>query len=708
MKRAKAGLEIGIYALVGLALGAISFRQVVLSRFDLLLGDVGDARLIGVILEHWWQVFRGAAKWLSPPFFFPVQGVLGYGDALFLFALPYSGLRFVGLGTLVSYQIVLFAVVAAGWIGTILFFRRCVRLGVFATTMGAALFVFPNSISISPASHTQLFAIYVIPYLAIGIYVFVRDFSKSTPVGRAGGTLAAVLLPALFYTSYYIGWLSLFLLMLLAGVGYVWAWRHADGPESKRRILGSRANLKTLLPYCALSAVCFVPFAITYLPILRQFRGRHYSEIVLMLPSLVDFVNVGHGNWMWGRVLGAAFPGLGSRPMAHELVKGVPVCLLLVFVVSLFRGIRRVGRYRVRLAHEGGPNFLAEGKAISDDGRRVLLAAGLGTTVLLAWLLMLKIGDVSLWWVVAKVVPGASVIRAVLRFQHVLTFPLVGVVAIGLQQVVNGVRRGAGSRRKRNAKLAALAIGCLLLLAEQFKTDSVARYGKQQQRERLGRIHFPPPKAKVFALLPAAGLWQGPYEAAIDAMIIAQQYGLSTVNGYSGQLPRGGEGLYEIDGPGYLRHLIRWIRHYDLDIEGFYLLDAKTGVWSPATGLHALTSAEAALMAGPLADADFAFSLAAEDVPARWKKNEVKRCALRGRNNGGGTLSGMGNEFDESGKYAVRLSYRWVEVGRSVESLAGFDNRTGLPEAVKPKAEITMAMEIAAPGRPGKYTSGLA
>lgn len=184
MKRAKVGLEIGIYAVVGLALATISFRQVVLSRFDLLLGDVGDARLIGVILEHWWQVFRGAAPWLSPSFFFPVQGVLGYSEAGFLFALPYAGLRLAGLGTLVSYQIVLYAVIAAGWIGTILFLRRCLGLGVFATTLGAALFVFPNSIGMSVESHVQLLANCAVPYLAIGIYVFVRDLSNGKSVDK--------------------------------------------------------------------------------------------------------------------------------------------------------------------------------------------------------------------------------------------------------------------------------------------------------------------------------------------------------------------------------------------------------------------------------------------------------------------------------------------------------------------------------------------
>jgi hypothetical protein len=549
-------------------------------------------------------------------------------------------------------------------------------------------------------SHVQLFAIYYIPYLAIGIYLFLRDFPKATSVGRFGGILAAAILPAIFYTSYYVGWFSLFFLLLFSGVSYVWAVLHSDGPAFGRHTIWNRGNWKRLLPYFAFSAVCFVPFVITYLPALRQFGGRRYPEIASMLPSLVDYVNVGPTNWLWGRLLYATFPGLGARPMAHELIKGLPICLLLVFLASLVYFIDRIRRHRVSASQADSPGALEDGNASNDHLKLATLAAGLSAAILLAWLLMLKIQDLSLWWLVSKVIPGASAIRAVYRFQHVLAFPLAVVVAIALQQFAGDVARGVHSRRARHGRLVALAVCCLLLVAEQFNTGSVSGYGKQQQRNMLSRIEPPPRPARVFALLPAAGFWQGPYEAAIDSMIIAQQYGLYTVNGYSGQLPRGGE---DIDKPAYLPNLVRWIRHYNLENEHLYFLDERTGVWSSAMGSHSPMNQRQDLMGAPLGDADFALSLSAEEVPARWQKNEVRRCAVRVKNNSGTTLSGVGSDFDEPGKYAIRLSYRWVEAGSLAQPLSGFDNRTGLPEAVKPKAEITVEMEAAAPSRPGKY-----
>jgi hypothetical protein len=506
-----------------------------------------------VILEHWWQVFRGTASWLSPPFFYPAQGVLGYSEGAFLFALPYAALRFAGAGPLVSYQIVLFALVAAGWIGTILFLRRCLRLGVVPTLAGAALFVFPNSANIAAASHTQLFAIHFIPHVALGIYLFLRDFPKATSGGRVGGMIVAVLLPAIFYTSHYVGWFSLFFLLLSEAVSGAWARLHWRGSVPERHILWNRDIWKGVAPYLALSGVCFVPFVMTYGPALGQFGARRYSEMVSMLPSPIDYVNVGPTNWLWGRALCA---GRGSRPLAPELVKGLPVGLLLVFLMAWLRCVRKTRPYRVDVAEDGRFCVLVEGRPINDEGRLASLSAGLGAAVLLAWLLLLRVHDLSLWWLVAKAIPGASGIRAAYRFQHVLAFPVAVVVAIALQQVLNHVRRGGHSPRKRNLQWAAVVAACLLLVVEQFNTGGVALYGKQQQRDLLARIQPPPRQAKVFALLPGTEWGRKPLETAIDAMIVAQHYGLYSINGYSGQWPRGGEGLSDTRKPEYLSHLV--------------------------------------------------------------------------------------------------------------------------------------------------------
>jgi len=703
LKHVKVMAEAVIYAVMGLLFGGLFFRQIVFSHFDLLLGDVGDARFIGVILEHWWQVLQGVAQWLSPTFFFPVQGVLGYSDALFLNVFPYVVLRFLGVEPFTSYQIVLFTLVAAGWIGTILFFRRCLKLSILPTIVGAALFVFPNAMAVlTRNSHSHFFTVYFIPYLAIGIYVFLRNFKKHTSIGTVAGIFVAIIVPAIFYTSYYIGWFSLFFILLLSGVGAVWCIMHSEDNTFWQRIVWKRETWQKILPYCLLSGICFIPFLLTYVPTLRQFGSRSYQVIATMLPSVIDYVNVGPNNWLWGKTIYSTFAGLGSRPLAHELMKGVSVFLLLVFLAFLVYFIRKTRNYQLIAAQDGFCKIAVDGNEANADERLAILAAGLSMAVLLAWLLMMKIQGFSLWWLIAKLIPGAGSIRAVYRFQHVLAFPIAIVVAIGLHQSINYVTGHIQSYLKRGACLVAVTVLALLLVGEQFNTGSLANYSKQQQLDMLVGISPSPQQAKVFALLPAEGLKKHPFEAQIDAMIIAQKYGLHTINGYSSWFPIGWGGIYDLNSPDYIAHLGRWIQHYNLESDQLYFLNAKTGVWLSAINLHPPLHELVVLMYGPLGDKDFTLKLSAKSVPTQWQRNELKQCTLRVKNNGNVTLSSVGSDFKDPGKYAIRLAYRWVDAGRSVPS-AFDDNRTALPAVVKPSAEITMKMEIKAPSMPGRY-----
>lgn len=421
-----------------------------------------------------------------------------------------------------------------------------------------------------------------------------------------------------------------------------------------------------------------------------------------MLPSFIDFVNVGPNNWLWGKTFYLTFAGIGTRPMAHELIKGVPVCLLLVFLVFLVYFIHKTRHYQLTVAQNGTCKIFVDGNKANEDGKLAILAAGLSVAVLLAWLLMLKINGFSLWWLVSKLIPGAGSIRAVYRFQHVLAFPLAIVVAIGLHQSLRYITDHIHSCVKRSVYLVAVAVLCILLVGEQFNTVSHANYSKQQQRYMLAGIDHPPQQAKVFALLPAEGLNKAPYEVQIDAMIIAQKYGLHTINGYSGQSPFGWNGIYDVDKPEYILALGLWIQHYNLESDQLYFLDAKTGSWLSVINLYPPLHERVNLMNGPLGETGFALELSAKKVPTQWQKNKLMQCTLRVKNNGNVTLSSVGRDFNDPGKYAIKLAYRWVDAHSSVP-LSGFDNRTALTAAVEPSAEITMNMGIEAPSRPGKY-----
>ncbi len=71
--------------------GALFFyRAILLSGFDLVFGDDGDARLAMLLMEHWHLVLSGRAAFFSPVFFYPAKDVIGFTDANFLYGLVFS------------------------------------------------------------------------------------------------------------------------------------------------------------------------------------------------------------------------------------------------------------------------------------------------------------------------------------------------------------------------------------------------------------------------------------------------------------------------------------------------------------------------------------------------------------------------------------------------------------------------------------------
>jgi hypothetical protein len=99
----------------------------------------------------------------------------------------------------------------------------------------------------------------------------------------------------------------------------------------------------------------------------------------------------------------------------------------------------------------------------------------------------------------------------------------------------------------------------------------------------LASIQAPPPDAAVLLCF-LTQVYIGILEIHIDAMIIAQKYNLSTINGYSGSAPPYWNTTHDINDP-YYSILNRWINHYQLNNGHLYFLNLKTGTWLSAKSL---------------------------------------------------------------------------------------------------------------------------
>ena len=307
------------------------FRFVILSKFDEIPGNIGDARFLIYTCEHWHKVFQGTAAWLSPPIFYPIQGVLGYSDALFIYAVPFSFFRYLQLDIYTSFQAIVLTLPILAYAGTVWLLRSALGLGRCAAIVGAMLFAFSSPMATSMA-HAQLQSVAFVPYLVLLLSYYVRNIH--TLKGRLSGLGFAVLFPLLAYTSFYIAWyFAIFSLLIgfLAIFGVIVTGQNEKLFSWLRYLSDNRLSLVINLFVCI---VCGIPFLVTYIPILRLFSGRSFQETWLMLPMPIDLVNVGFDNAVWGPALQALAPGLQSRPLFWELDKGLPPLTLIFFLFS--------------------------------------------------------------------------------------------------------------------------------------------------------------------------------------------------------------------------------------------------------------------------------------------------------------------------------------------------------------------------------------
>lgn len=539
-----------VAALAGFALGVVYlFWPAFASGFERLPGDLGDFRFVNLMLEHWYRVVTGQAPWRDPNYFYPQPGVLGYSDALFLHAVPYVVFRLARLSPFYAYFCTLVAILGIGYAGTLWLLRRILDIAWPIAIATAMIFMFSNMIALK-IIHANLYAVAFVPLVVGLLWRVVAAIDADEPFGRSG-VLLAVLTPMLLYTSYYMGWLVVFLCGLW-GLVFL-AQQSACSPQSLRRFAGRVWSVRYgLMGLALVFAVALVPFVLTHYRAYLDHGPRPWSEVLTMLPSPVDLVNIGWGNRMWSwLVLSFVPPG---RPTMHELVLGLPPGMLLLFATAL-------AVYAVRLRAACGRS--GSGASLRDQALTCL-----AITVVICWILMVKVGDVSLWSLIFKLVPGATAIRAVFRLQFLLHLAILALIAIALDRLWR-------ERRHR----VAIALVLVFLMAEQVNSYRIS-FDARGETAWLRSLQPPPASCRYFLVAPEGAApsrrW---FEVQIDAMAVAQYTGLPTAGGYSSVVPPGWSPiLQDVHSPDYAAAALDWLRRNDLRT-GLCLLDLRTRTW---------------------------------------------------------------------------------------------------------------------------------
>jgi hypothetical protein len=546
----------GIVCLLSLV---IFFRDFLISGFNLIAGTVGDNRFIIAILEHWRALAHGQASFTSPNFFWPQRDVLGYSESLFLFSLPYAVGRGAGLDPYIAFELTLILFKAVGFFSMLWLFRSFIGVSRSVALVGSTLFTLSNQYFVD-SEHAQLVMVAFVPLLAcLACAAWVAIGRGQTRLGHVYSGTFGLLLALVLFTSFYIGWLA----MLAAGLVIASALLLRLLQARDLSALREWARLATgRIPLFATAvlvfAVAIIPFLITYLPALKETSGRPFQEDLLYSARPMDLINVGRGNWVWGRALEAVMIWSGHGPMTPgEAQRGWPLLILALIATGLLPG------FRTR-ADRGRSGLL--------QCHRSLLAATLGVSFLIGWVISVKFGERSLWWLVFEFIPGGAAIRVPARFNIVLNILAVIIACLVLENLRN--------RGRRVWRIAYWGMS-FFLVAEQINAGSNHLIHRNSEKSIFARVRRPPSTCRSFFLAYPAREHEAPpvpYVIQLDAMLVARTYDIPTVNGYSGWFPPGWAFL--IFDKGYIQNVRKWARAKSVT-RGLCALDLRDGSWTP-------------------------------------------------------------------------------------------------------------------------------
>lgn len=477
------------FVIAGLAL---AFEPTLLSRFRLIETDLGDTRLVNFIFEHGyrWIAQRFSSHPVSlwdQPFFFPTPNVGAYSEVLLGSAPIYWIYRATGFAPDTSLQLWMISVLVLDYVAMGLFLRRCLDFGHLASAVGAFLFAFASP-RVVQMGHQQLLPQFFTVFALYGLYRFFRPARMTTAQGLA---LFAFSFAAQLWAGFYLGWF-LFLALLVMTV-----WALSVRVYRVPLLTHVIDHWKDIAFGIATILVLLAPMAVAYVRALHEVGPRvFWAEAQMIQPQ--SWFYLGPGSWLYGwQMRLAAFQAI---PWENEKRLGIGWVTIVVATCGFVAFARRRGAW----------------------SRVALLSAG---AIIL--LMTLYRGGFAPWRYVGVLVPAAGAARAVSRVILLLLVPF----AVGLAYAVQTVR----------SRAVALLL-CATAVVEQrqympaydklaIRSDiaaAVSRIGRT-----CGAFYY------VASCSGSRDAAQSPFKLHIDAMWAALESGVPTVNGYSGNAPRG-------------------------------------------------------------------------------------------------------------------------------------------------------------------------
>jgi len=489
------GIKFSPLILFLVAFALIPFKE--LNGFNMMPGNLGDARLNNYFLENIYLFFLGKSDALwQLGFFTPFPFVLGFSDNLFGSSPVYLIVRILQFKTDTSFQIWFYIGYVVNYYAAYYSLRK-LKFSVIASIVGALIFTFALPTA-AHASHAQLHYRFGIP-LAMLFFIEFLEGKNWKALGLSG-----VWLTWQFYAGIYMGFFTLMILIGLLCSYLIFALLDQKGKINKvihpfiqsihqHNKINITLFMLTVILLVVLLLILFYP----YIQVVNLYGAkRTWDEISLMLPRPQSYF-LSDASKLYSTK--EVFSGI---PMRHEHQMFIGVTPFILMVVGLIVGFVK---------------------------RKNLTFYLIFGSLLIIVMSTLFISGTSIWFFLYKF-PLVSAIRAITRIDQVLLILVAYLSALSIDYLF--------STNKHFKFFAMLVIFSLLLI--EFSNTDMNKSAKQVWRERLIVVENTLPiTINKTDILFFAQRYGPIYADEIDAMWVAMNHGVKTLNGYSGNAPPG-------------------------------------------------------------------------------------------------------------------------------------------------------------------------
>jgi len=510
-----------------------------------------------MILEHWFEFFKGEAPFADLRAFWPAVGTLGYTDMLLVPGVVYSLIRFMGVDLFIAPNMTFIIIHFAG---IIVLYKTFRKLGCSQLISFIGLFFSLWSCSFTQLSyHTQFFCMGIVPIFLWAVIHLYRNihgrFSERLPWAVVATCSVGLSFLSAYYPAYFMVIVALVAALVFCVIG---------GKKRIKLILGYiRENIRELLLYSFFQIFWIIPFLYIYLPVLGQSGGYNYASSWVYAPELYDILRT-RSNAPIEDALASVLPSflpegvislLANRIM--ETSYGWPVLTFVLFsvmmIILLFRKKEDIEEQAV---------------------------FSLGLSILMIFCITCRYGEFLPWFYIGKILPGASSIRSLGRYMGICTPFLAIFLCLNIKKFICVTVKKIETLKK----ICLVILGAIILFVNQ--SPRYARGDISELKDRLQQVSQPPQECKVFFICPGNVESYSIYEENMFAWLIADRFNCYTLNGYSGNKPLNWE-LWEQDLRDYYTGIQNWIAINHLeDYEGIYGYISNENIWVPYSELN--------------------------------------------------------------------------------------------------------------------------